>query len=307
MHPLGNWNVPVEVVGNTQQDQRPVLIHQVNEDYTKTLGIPLLQGRLFTNSEVVGKQRLALVNRTFVRRYLEQREALGRIVRIPRLRSAPFNAANDSFEIVGVVKDTANRALATEVLPEIYLPFTITGMADRLVVLSGTAPATVTNGVRRQVYAIDAEQPLTDVRTIDAILDEWVFAEPRFNLALFSVFAGLGLALAVVGVYGVMSHSVSQRTQEIGVRIALGAGFGEIVGMVAMGGLKLLAVGIALGLAGGLATARLLKGQLWNVSPFDPLSFTLVSAVLLVAGIQACLWPAFRAARIDPVVALRFE
>jgi len=117
----------------------------------------------------------------------------------------------------------------------------------------------------------------------------------------------VGLALAIVGVYGVISHSVSQRTQEIGIRIALGANFGDIVKMVLLAGIKLLALGIVLGLAGGLAASRLLREQIWSVSPFDPLSFTLVSVILLVAGVQACLLPAWRAARVDPVVALRSE
>jgi putative ABC transport system permease protein len=307
MHPLGNWSVPVEVVGSTKQDQRPVLVHQINEDYMRTLGIPLLQGRLFTRNEVAGKQHLALVNQSFDRRYLIDTAPLGHIVRFPQLRSAPFNATDDSFQIVGVVKDTTNRVLANEVSPEVYLPFTITGLADRLVVLTRTDTVAISNAVRRQIYAVDPEQPVTDVRTIEAIFDEFVFAEPRFNLVLFSVFAGLGLALAVVGVYGVISHSVSQQTQEIGVRIALGAGFANIVRMVVTAGLKLLAVGIALGLAGGVAASRLLREQIWNVSPFDPLSFMLVSVVLLVVGIQACLWPALRAARTDPVIALRLE
>ena len=307
MHPLGNWGVPVEIVGSTAQDRRPVLVHQVNEDYTRTFGIPLLQGRLFTRNEVAGKQHLAFVNQAFVRRYLTDAQSLGRILRFPQLRGAPFNVADDSFQIIGVVQDTTNRVLANEVSPEVYLPFTITGLADRLVVLTRIDPAAVADAVRKQVYATDPEQPVTDVRTIQAIFDEFIFAEPRFNLVLFSVFAGLGLALAVVGVYGVISHSVSQQTQEIGVRIALGAGFGDIVRMVVTAGLKLLVVGIALGLAGGAAATRLLREQIWNVSPFDPLSFTLVSIVLLVVGIQACLWPALRAARTDPVIALRLE
>lgn len=307
MHPLGNWNVPVEIVGSTAQDRRPVLVHQVNEDYTRTFGIPLLQGRLFTRNEAAGKQHLALVNQAFVRRYLTDARPLGRILRFPQLRGAPFNVADDSFQIIGVVQDTTNRILANEVSPEVYLPFTITGLADRLVVLTRIDPAAVIDAVRKQVYATDPEQPVTDVRTIQAIFDEFIFAEPRFNLVLFSVFAGLGLALAVVGVYGVISHSVSQQTQEIGVRIALGAGSGNIVRMVITAGLKLLTAGIALGLAGGMAATRLLREQIWNVSPFDPLSFTLVSIVLLVVGVQACLWPALRAARTDPVIALRLE
>jgi putative ABC transport system permease protein len=223
------------------------------------------------------------------------------------LRGAPFSAASDSFEIIGVVRDTLNRGLTNELSPELYFPYTISGMANWFVALTQGDPATVTSDVRRQVYAVDPNQPVTNVRTVARILDDYVFSEPRFNLVLFSVFAGIGLVLAVVGVYGVMSHSVAQQRQEFAVRMALGAGYRDIAGIVLKKGLILLGLGIGLGLAGGLAGARLLKQQLWNVSPFDPWSFALVSGVLLLAGLQACISPARRAARTDPVAALRAE
>ncbi len=307
MHPFGNLEAPVEVPGNAQRDTRSVVIHQINQDYTKALGIALLQGRLFTENEVAAKHHVALANQAFVRRYLSAGDALGRIVRIPLLRDASFKVADDSVQIVGVVKDTLNENLTRAISPEIYFPFTITGMANRLVVLTQGDPATVTNAVRSEVHAVDKDQPVTDVKTMDVVLSEWVFSQPRFNLVLFAVFAGLGLALAVIGVYGVISNAVSQQTHEIGVRIALGAGFGDILAMVLGQGLKLLLAGMALGLAASFSTARLLSKQIWNVSPFDPVSFVAVSAVLLLVGLQACFWPARRAARVDPVTALRYE
>jgi putative ABC transport system permease protein len=219
----------------------------------------------------------------------------------------PFNAPAHSFEIIGVVRDTLNRNLTNEVSPELYFPYTITGMANWLVALTRVDPAAVTSDLRRQVYAVHPNQPVTNVRTIERILDEWVFSEPRFNLVLFSVFAGIGLALAVVGVYGVMSHSVTQQRQEFAVRIALGAGYAAIMRIVLRKGLTLLGLGIVVGLAGSLAGTRLLKQQIWNVSPFDPWSFAIVSVVLLAAGLQACISPARRAARTDPVASLRAE
>jgi ABC-type antimicrobial peptide transport system permease subunit len=138
-------------------------------------------------------------------------------------------------------------------------------------------------------------------------MDQWVFASPRFNLALFSVFAVLGLTLACIGVYGVISHFVTQQTQEIGVRIALGASFADNLRLVFGHGFRLLAGGIVAGLVASFATARLLAKQLWNVSPFDPLSFAAVCVILLFVGLQACFWPARRAARVDPATALRYE
>ena len=190
MHPLGNWNFPVEVPGAVKEDQRRVLVHQVNEDYIRAYGIPLLHGRMFTRSEVSGKQHLALVNQAFVRRHLSAMEPLGRIFRVPRLRGSPFELKDDTFQIVGVVQDTVNRVLADEILPEVYLPFTITGLADQLIVMAGTDPAAVADTVRRQVYSVDPEQPVTNVRTVDSIINQYVLAEPRFNLVLFAVFAG---------------------------------------------------------------------------------------------------------------------
>lgn len=307
IHPFGYWTMPVEVEGSERPDTQPVLVHQTNPEYTQVMGIALVQGRLFQESEVAARHHVALVNQAFVRRHSAGREPLGRVLRLPRLRSAPFAETDDSFRIVGVVQDTVNRGLADEVWPEVYFPYTITGRADTLAVLSQVDPIALAGAIRDVVHAVDKDQPVTQVRTIAAALEEGFFSRSRFNLVLFSVFAALGLALAVIGVYGVISNAVAEQTQEIGVRIALGAGFREIAGMVIANGLKLIVGGILLGLAGSVAGARLLAEQVWRVSPFDPVSFAAVSLLLLVVGLQACFWPARRAARVDPVTALRSE
>ena len=307
VHPMGNWAFPVEVEGSSQPNTQSVVVHQINPDYTKALGITLVAGRLFAESEVNNKQQLALVNESFARSRLEGRDPLGRIVHLPRLKQAPFAFADDSFQIVGVVKDTLNRSLTDQVMPEIYVPYSLVGLANRLVTLTHADPAGVARAVMNQVYAIDNNQPVTEVRTIEKVLNDGIYARPRFNLALFSVFAGLGLTLAVIGVYGVMSNSVAQQTHDIGVRLAIGATPRHIAGMIVKRGSRLLLAGIALGLAGGFIMARLLVRQIWHVSPFDPISFGAVSLVLLLAGLLACVWPARRAAKIDPIEALRCE
>jgi predicted permease len=307
MHPVGNFGAPVEVVGSPQQDAQPVVIHQINTDYTKALGIGLVEGTLFAESDISAKRQFALVNQRFVRNRLAGREALGKVIRIPRLRQPPFSAQDDSFQIVGVMKDTLNRGLTDQVMPEIYIPFTLAGLADRMVALTQADPAGVTKALIDQVHAIDKDQPVTEVRTIDRILQEGAYAGPKFNLALFAVFAALGLTLAVIGVFGVMASSVAQQTHEIGVRMALGASPGRISRMVIRRGAWLLSLGIVVGLVASFLSARLLSRQIWNVSPFDPITFGAVSLILLIAGLQACIWPARRAARVDPIRALREE
>ncbi|MCI0355870.1 MAG: ABC transporter permease, partial [Acidobacteria bacterium] len=209
VHPLGNMSLPVEVAGSAQQNTRPVVVHHTNTDYTKALGIVLVQGRLLSESEVESRRQLAVVNQTFARTRLEGRDPLGQSIRIPRLKQPPVGITDDAFQIIGVVKDTLNRGLTDQVMPEVYLPFTIAGLSDRLAILAQGDPSGLTKAVLGQVYAVDKQQPVTDVRTIDRVLREGIYAGPRFNLALFSVFAALGLTLAVIGVYGVMSSAVA--------------------------------------------------------------------------------------------------
>jgi putative ABC transport system permease protein len=306
IHPLGNMWAAADVAGAATSAE-PVQVHQVNADYTRAFDMRLQRGRLLSESDVNSAQRVALVNDRFVRTRLEGREPLGQVVRLPAIKQPPFGLKDDAFQIVGVVSDTLNAGLVNPVMPEIYLPFTVVGIANRLIVRTAASPTGVTRAVVTQVYAIDKNQPVTDVKSLDAVLKEEEYATPRFNLALLTVFAAVGLALAMIGVYGVMSSAVAQQRHEIGVRMALGAGAGTIARMIIMRGSRLLLIGLVIGLVGSLAVARLLARQVWNVSPFDPMAFGAVALLLLVAGLQACLWPARRAAHIDPIVALRQE
>ncbi len=305
-HPFGSGGWTVEVPGSTATEQ-PVVMHQVSADYTRALGIALLKGRGLTAADVAGRRQIAMVNQAFERSRFNGADAVGRIVRVPRLTQPPIGAADASVEIVGVVHDTLNRGITDALLPEIYLPYSLLGAANRVVVQTAGDPAAVTRAVIERVYAIDRDQPVTEVRTIEAFLNEFIYAGPRFNVVLLSVFAALGLVLSVVGVYGVMAHTVTQQTREIGVRIALGADPGSVGRMVVRSGAVLLLIGVAVGLAGSVFAARLLAQQIWNVSPFDPTSFAAASAVLLAAGLLACAWPAWRASRTQPIVALRQE
>ncbi len=214
-HPFGGGGWTVEVPGSTLVDQ-PVVMHQVSADYTRALGIALLKGRGLTTAEVAARRQIALVNQAFERSRFNGGDAVGRIVRLPRLTQPPIGAADASVEIVGVVHDTLNRGITDALLPEIYIPYSLLGAANRVVVQTAGDPAGVTRAVVERVYAIDRDQPVTEVRTIEAFLNEFIYAGPRFNVVLLSVFAFLGLVLSIVGVYGVMAHTVRSRRGRLG-------------------------------------------------------------------------------------------
>ena len=301
--PLGTGSTQIEVIGGPPKDDRQVLLNQVSENFAAAAGVALAQGRFLREQEVAARMPIAVVNQTFARRYLEANNVFGRPVRILRLRQF----TGDAFQIVGVVRDRVNRVSTGETLPEIYVPYTFSGMADRLIVACNAPPMALDKALRAQVYSVDPSQPVMDVKTFETLLAEFVYARPRFNLLLFAVFAVLGLTLALFGVYGVISSAVAQQTREIGIRIALGASLGQVVRMMLGTGAKLLAIGIVAGLVGSLASVKLLSGLVTNVSTFDPYSFAAVTLLLFGAGLFACYWPARRAARVDPVIALREE
>ena len=247
------------------------------------------------------------VNQAFVRRYFGGGDAIGRIVRVPRLKTPPLSISDDAFQIVGVVGDTINRVSTREIMPEMYVPYTLTAVSDRIFLLGPEHPESLERAVKAQVYAVDPVQPVMDMKPMEQVLAENAYARPRFNLLLFGVFAAFGLVLALCGIYGVTSQTVAQQTREIGIRIALGASYGQVIGMVLRMGTRLLAIGVAVGLVASIASVKVLKGLVANVSTFDPYSFAAVTLLLLAAGLFAAFWPARRAARVDPVTALRQE
>ncbi len=266
--PIGNWNAAVEIAGATQKDGRPVLVQQVNDKYAAAMGVSVDRGRFFTEQEVFGRIHSAVVNEAFVTLFFGG-EAIGHVVKLPRLSAAPVNLADSSFQIVGITKNTTNRIATQDTIPEIFIPYTLAGLADRVYILSSVRPESLAKGVREQVYAVDRSQPVTEEKTLEIMLGDYVYARPRFNLFLFTLFACLGLILALSGVYGVISNTVAQRTREIGIRLALGASLTQIVGMVLSGGARLIALGVVVGLIGSLASVRLLAGLVRNISTFD--------------------------------------
>jgi putative ABC transport system permease protein len=312
VHPFANWGTQVEVPGLSLQQQRPVILSQINSSYPDVVGLRLKEGREFTAQEVLLRRHLVVVNETFARQYFKDGKVLGRSIRLPELKGAPVNLTDDSFEIAGVVNDLRNVGLQRETYPEVYIPYTTTGFLESyihpMLLVSSRIPAQeLANAIRDQIHSLDPDQAIMQVETVDRLLDNEGFAEPRFSVFLFSIFAGLGLLLSAIGIYGVINYSVSSQLPGLGVRIALGAMRKDILALVLRDGIRLVASGILMGLAASLLTTRLLRSLIWGVSPFDPLSFLSVTVVLAVVGLAACLWPAWRASRVDPMIVLRYE
>ena len=287
LHPFGNLGSVAEVSGQPRITDS-VIAHLVSAGYPAALGIRLAAGRLLTDSDVDAAQRFAVVNERFVRTRIPDRPPLGQMVRLLRLKDPPFNLADYSFQIVGVVHDTPNAGLAEPPMPEVFVPFSVVGYSNLLVVRARNDPADITRAVVSQVYAIDAAQPVTNVTTLAQLLKEEEFATPRFNLVLLSVFAIVGLALAVVGVYGVMSSAVAQERQEIGVRMALGADRLDIMRTMLRGPLLQAAAGLAIGFPLALLAGRALSTQLYEIGQADPTVLGGAALTLLLsAGVAA--------------------
>jgi putative ABC transport system permease protein len=274
----------------------------ISPDYFQTMMIPLRKGRSFSDRDVRDSQNVAIVNETLVRRYFGNEDALGK-----RITLEDHPKETDWITVVGVVGDTKPRELHSEAVAEIYMPFDQQpelGMA--LMIRSTRIDAGVATAVRSEVLALDKNQPVYSIRKLDSVLSESV-ATPRFRTLLLGVFAGVALILAAVGIYGVISYAVSQRTQEIGIRMALGAQAADVLKLVVKGGMTLALIGVALGLAGAFALTRLMTTLLFGVKPTDAATFATVSIGLIVVALFACFIPARRATKVDPLVALRYE
>lgn len=306
LHPLGNWGVNVEVSGQ-DPDKRRVTLHQVSRDYLETMRIGMIAGRVFDDREIQARRNVAMVSSAFVARYFPGQNAIGKEFRIPRVKDAPLNLGDDRFQIIGVTRLTRARYQAMEAAPEIYVPNTLGGLSDILLVRTEVGADSVAKTIAQQVYSVSAVQPVMDVRTLDRVVGDFIYAGPRFQMILFVIFAAMGLLLSAVGVYGRMAHSVMRQTSEIGLRMALGAGAGSILGMVLGRGTRLMLAGLITGLGLTWPAGRVLAKYLWRVPAFDALAAILVCGLLLAVGVIATLQPAWRASRVAPVEALRYE
>jgi putative ABC transport system permease protein len=288
----------------TVEGRPPVSIDQafdddfrrVNTNYFKALGIPFLRGRNFTEQEVRDGAQVVIITELLVRRVFPNEEPLGK-----RLIMA---FGNRPFEIIGIVGDIRHRALESNPAAAMYMP-AYPGSTN-VVIRSKGDPASLAAAVRKEVLQIDPNQPIANVRTMDQWLERAV-AGPRYRTTLLGLFALVALALASTGIYGVMSYSVSQRTHEIGVRMALGARQLDVMRLVVRQGMTLVIVGVAMGLVGAFALTRLMDSLLFGVTAKDPFTFAAVAALLTLVAFVACYLPARRATKVDPLVALRYE
>ena len=231
------------------------------------------------------------------------------MVKINLLESIPESPVKDPvFEIIGVVSDAKNQGIREAPMPEIFAPYTITGAFNRgIMVRTSVPPLSLLNNVRREIWALDRNVALTDIGSLEDFLKRFSYAEPRFGMVLMVVFASVGLALVALGVFSVIAYTAARRTHEIGIRMALGARTADVARMVLWIGLKLVGLGVGVGLLASFAVTRVIANQLWEVSPRDPLTLGAAIAVVALAGLAACYFPARRATRGDPLVSLRVE
>jgi putative ABC transport system permease protein len=276
----------------------------VSQGYFRTMGIPVIKGRSFSGHDDAASLSVAIINRTFARRFFPSASPLGQHLMLNGFEG------NHKRQIVGVVGDVRQSQLAGTATPQVYVPYTQSpipfwgGMS--FVLRTPLRPNALEASVRKQVYALDNEIPVEHLQPMDA----WIKAAgapSRFDALLLGIFAGLALVLAAIGIYGVISYSVAQHTHDIGIRMALGAQKGDVLRLVITEGMTLAAIGVAIGIIAALGLTRLLSSQLYGVKPTDPITFVAVAIILSGTALFACYIPAQRATKLDPMVALRHD
>jgi putative ABC transport system permease protein len=290
---------------NPEAPQVETEMRWASPDYFQTLGITLLKGRDFNDADGIGEQPVAIVDENFARRFYPNEDPIGK-----RIKRGGPNSTRPWKTIIGVVRPIRNQRLDATSLPQAYFP--VLQEADEMFNLSfavrttGGDPTALTQSLRAAVLAVDRNQPIFDVKPLRQIVGDSI-ALKRLALMLLGAFAVVALLLAAVGIYGVMAYSVTQRTHEIGIRLALGAQMGDVLRLVLKQGLRLTCLGIALGWLAALGLTRLLSALLYGVSATDALTFGSVALLLTAIALLACYLPARRAAQLDPLIALRYE
>jgi putative ABC transport system permease protein len=273
----------------------------VSPGYLQTMGIPLLNGRHFSERDSAEAANVMIIDETLARRYWPDEDPIGKRARLTNTRERIWR------EVVGVVGAVRHAGLDADHRGTLYVPHAQAAWPNLfLVVRAGSEPANLLTAMRAAVRSVDPEQPVYGVATMESRLADSV-AQRRFSLVLLGLFASVALLLAVVGLYGAVAYSVSQRTHEIGIRMALGAQLRDVLRLVIRQGMTLVFLGVGVGLTGAVALTRVLTSLLFEVNAIDPAVFVLIPALLSIVALVACWVPARRAARVDPMVALRYE
>jgi putative ABC transport system permease protein len=309
--PLDGWDIGqgFAIVGDPPVEKSRMLSAHyqiVSAGYFRTLGIDVVRGRPFSDHDTAQTRQVCVVNEEFVRRHLQGREPIGMLLDVQSMdiKGGPIPVTR---EIVGVSRQVAEAAGETERAIEIYVPIAQNPwFSASIAVQTAGEPMSFLPAVKAAIARVDKDQPLTRVRTMEEVASEATW-QPRFRAELIGVFAGLALALAAVGVFGVLAFSVRQRAREFGIRMALGARATNVVALVLGGALKMTAAGVAIGLVAAAALTRFLDTLLFAVKPTDPITFVATAALLAVTALVACAAPAWRATRVEPAVALRQE
>jgi putative ABC transport system permease protein len=305
--PLSAFTVPGK---NATPDKR-VHVAFVSDGYLKAMRVPLVRGRMISEQEVMRADHVGVINQTGAADLWPNENPVGKQIALDLLKNPPpFLAAARSdapVTIVGVIGDVKNEGLRETIKPGILLPYTLTATPARTIaVRSDTDPRRLTNAIRDAVRSLDNDLPVARFITAGESLD-FETVGPRFTMMLFAVFAVIGLTLAAIGIYSVLSYTVSQRTNELGIRMALGAERRDVLSLVLRSGLGLVLVGLAVGLLASLFMTRLIQAQLFGITGRDPVAYIFVSVLLAIIGAIACYVPARRASELDPAVALRNE
>jgi putative ABC transport system permease protein len=277
----------------------------VSPHYFEAMGIALMKGRAFTEQDRAGAPDVMIINEALARRYFPDEDPVGK--RLIGNRLQLLGGDEVTREIVGVVADVRHFGLDAEARPEMYFPYNQDPWPGAYVaVRAASDPAAMAAAIRNQIWAVDKDQPIYNVKVMGRRVAESTM-QRRFNMLLLAVFASVALALAAVGVYGVMSYSVTQRTHEIGIRMALGAQSADVLKLVVSQGMALALAGVGVGLGAALALTRLMSSLLYGVSATDPVTFAVIPLVLTGVALVACFVPARRATKVDPMIALRYE
>lgn len=303
--PYGGIGSDIEIPGKTSTERWNAIFQLVSEGYFPTLGLRLQRGRSLSETDVNTARRVVVVNQTLVNRYFGHEDPIGRQIKFKLLeKEVPID--NPTFEIIGVVSDAKNQGIQDPPTPETFIPYTVTGAFERgIMARTSGDPAALIDRVKREVWAVDRGVAITLTGTLTGYLTQFSYATPRFSLVLLAVFASVGLVLVAIGVYSVIAYTVSQQTHEIGIRMALGAAPMHVMRLVGVMGVRLIAAGAVIGLLGSFVATRLIASELFATSRHDPLTLAAVVATIAIVGLAACYFPARRATRVDPLIALR--